>query len=73
MKGKEKGNPSTGSDDRANTKLPVTGEVGSEGGSFADPTYQVTEFEGDLGRTAGAVEPDTNDGDTADVVKHPND
>jgi hypothetical protein len=73
MKGKEKGNPSTGSDDRANTKLPVTGEVGSEGGSFADPTYQVTELEGDLGRTAGAVEPDTSDVDTADVVKHPND
>ena len=55
--------------------MPVTGEVGSEGGSYADPTYQVTEFEGDLGRTAQAVEPDTDaaDAQTTDVIKHPND
>jgi len=73
MKGKERGNPATGTDDRADKKLPVTGEVGSEGGSFADPTYQVTEFEGDLGRTAQAVEPQTVDDETTDVSKHQND
>jgi hypothetical protein len=30
--------------DRADTSLPVTAEVGSEGGSFADPTMQVATF-----------------------------
>jgi hypothetical protein len=73
MKGKERGNPATGTDDRADKKLPVTGEVGSEGGSFADATYQVSEFEGDLGRTSDAIEPDTTDTQAADVIKHPND
>lgn len=71
--GKEGGNPTTGTDDRADKKLPVTGEVGSEGGSYADATYQVTEFDGDLGRTAQAVEPDGADTQTRDVIKHPND
>jgi hypothetical protein len=33
-------------DDRADTKLPVTAEVGGEGGSFADPTLQVETFSG---------------------------
>ena len=32
-------------DDRRETTLPVTAEVGSEGGSYADPTYQVATFE----------------------------
>ncbi len=73
MKGKESGNPATGTDDRADKKLPVTGEVGSEGGSYADPTYQVTEFDGDLGRTAEAVEPETADAQTGDAIKSPND
>lgn len=73
MKGKARGNPDTGRDDRADKTLPVTGEVGSEGGSFADATYQVSEAEGDLGRTSGASEPDTTDTQAADVVKHPND
>lgn len=39
------------SDDRRENKLPVTGEVGGEGGSFADPTIQVPTFEEDLPRT----------------------
>ena len=38
------------SDDRHDRTLPVTAEVGSEGGSFADPTYQVATFGGDDAR-----------------------
>jgi hypothetical protein len=60
-----------GTDDRANTKLPVTGEVGSEGGSFADPTLQIAPFEGDLGREAQAVEPEQVETDAEDVMKQP--
>ena len=60
-----------GTDDRANTKLPVTGEVGSEGGSFADPTLQIAPFEGDLGREAQAVEPEQVESDADDVMKQP--
>lgn len=41
----------SGTDSRTAPKLPVTGEVGSEGGSFADPTIQVATFEGDVART----------------------
>ena len=73
MPGKNGGNPRTGTDDRADKKLPVTGEVGSEGGSFADPTYQVSELEGDLGRTAQATEPEDVASGPDDVLKHPND
>jgi hypothetical protein len=40
-------------DDRREETLPVTAEVGSEGGSFADPTHQVSTFEGDIERTTG--------------------
>lgn len=58
-------------DDRADKKLPVTGEVGSEGGSYADPTTQVAEFEGEVGRTAQAVEPETTDAQTVDSKKYP--
>jgi hypothetical protein len=29
-------------------KLPVTGEVGGEGGSYADPTFQRATEEGDI-------------------------
>ena len=58
-------------DDRADKKLPVTGEVGSEGGSFADATLQIAPFEGDLGRTAAAAEPDTVTSDVDDVTKYP--
>ena len=39
------------SDDRREHELPVTGEVGAEGGSFADPTIQVPTFHDDLPRT----------------------
>lgn len=60
-------------DDRADKKLPVTGEVGSEGGSYADPTYQVSEFDGDIGETAEAVEPETADAQTVDATKWPKD
>lgn len=31
-------------DDRHDKTLPITAEVGSEGGSYADPTYQVATF-----------------------------
>lgn len=40
-------------DDRRENTLPVTSEVGSEGGSFADPTAQVPTFEGDIHRVPG--------------------
>ena len=70
-KGKESGNPNTGTDDRADRALPVTGEVGSEGGSYADPTTQVAEFTGDVGRTAEAAEPDNGDTQTGDAIKYP--
>ena len=60
-------------DDRADKKLPVTGEVGSEGGSYADPTYQVSEFDGDVGETAQAVEPESTDAQTVDSKKWPKD
>jgi hypothetical protein len=35
-----------GTDDRASRALPVTAEVGGEGGSYADPTLQVATFRG---------------------------
>src|SRR4051812_43749892 len=47
-----------GTDDRANAVLPVTAEVGGEGGSYADPTLQVPTFHGpvaDIDRPAGAA------------------
>jgi hypothetical protein len=37
-----------GTDDRANRALPVTAEVGGEGGSYADPTIQVPTFRGPI-------------------------
>jgi hypothetical protein len=43
------------SDDRREHKLPLTGEVGGEGGSSADPTMQVPTFENDLQRTDEAT------------------
>lgn len=38
--------PDTQTDDRRDRTLPVTEEVGSEGGSYADPTSQVATFGG---------------------------
>ena len=58
-------------DDRADKKLPVTGEVGSEGGSYADATMQISTFEGDIGRIAEASEPDGVESDASDVTKYP--
>lgn len=43
------------SDDRRENKLPVTSEVGAEGGSYADPTIQVPTFHDDLPRTDETV------------------
>ena len=63
----------SGTDDRADKKLPVTGEVGSEGGSYADPTYQVATFHEDLGTHAQAVEPQDEQSDGSDMKKHPDD
>lgn len=40
-------------DDRVHPHLPITAEVGSEGGSYADPTNQVASFENDVARTSG--------------------
>ena len=40
-------------DDEAD-RLPVTAEVGSEGGSYADPTTQVATERGDLPRSDGS-------------------
>jgi hypothetical protein len=57
--------------ERADKKLPVTGEVGSEGGSYADATLQISNVEGDLGREAPAVEPEKVESDADDVTKYP--
>lgn len=43
------------SDDRRENKLPVTAEVGDEGGSYADPTIQVPTFHDDIARTDKTV------------------
>lgn len=45
--------PGPGSDDSTEGRLPVTSEVGSEGGSYADPTVQVATFRGDVPRVQG--------------------
>lgn len=39
------------SDDRRDRTLPITAEVGSEGGSYADPTLQVPTFNDDIRRS----------------------
>jgi hypothetical protein len=65
------------SDDRREHKLPVTAEVGGEGGSYADPTTQVATFEGDVERTseplgdaAAATNPE-DDKRPDDIPKYP--
>jgi hypothetical protein len=62
----------SGTDDRADKKLPVTGEIGSEGGSYGDATLQISTFDGDLGRNAEAVEPENVESGAEDLIKHPN-
>jgi hypothetical protein len=44
-------------------ELPVTAEVGGEGGSFAEPTIQVPTKKGDVGRVDESLPepPDTRD------------
>lgn len=59
-------------DDRADKSLPVTGEVGSEGGSFADPTVQVPTFTENLGRVAENAEPEKVQSGADDVIRYPN-
>jgi hypothetical protein len=54
-------------DDRREPTLPVTAEVGSEGGSFADPATQVSTFEGDVTRVRGRGGPSS----TATQVTRP--
>lgn len=46
-------------DDRPAASLPVTSEVGGEGGSFADPTVQVASFQGDLRRNPSGGDSET--------------
>jgi hypothetical protein len=59
-------------DDRDDKSLPVTGEVGSEGGSYADPTVQVPTFKEDLGRIAENAEPGKVQSGPEDVIRYPN-
>jgi hypothetical protein len=47
--------PPAGTDNRVRPHLPMTAEVGGEGGSYADPTYQVATFEGDLPTSRGTA------------------
>lgn len=58
-------------DDRADKKLPVTGEVGSEGGSYADPTVQIAHVEGDLEEVAEDNEPEKVESGPEDILKYP--
>ncbi len=45
--------PGPVTDDRVDPHLPVTDEVGSEGGSYSDATDQVATFRNDVPRTDG--------------------
>ena len=71
-------------DDRTGAKLPVTAEVGGEGGSYADATHQAETFKGASGNPrvdqngvsgsngdlASAASEGEQVRDTGDVVKH---
>ena len=57
---------------RERETLPVTGEVGSEGGSYADATVQVPTFEEELGRVAENAEPEKVQTDASDILRYPN-
>ncbi len=64
-------NQRPGTDDRANITLPVTAEVGGEGGSYADPTTQVATFGRELeqeGGQGGAASASTQAIRSADVA-----
>lgn len=56
---------------RPKSKLPVTGEVGSEGGSYADSTLQVAHSEGDVEYLPEDSEPDNIESGPEDVIKYP--
>lgn len=63
----------SGTDDTRPRRLPITAEVGGEGGSYADPTQQVATFQGDV---AGSGEPgvdrvptDVLESDTAEGMR----
>lgn len=58
-------------DGAADNDLPVTGEVGSEGGSYSDATSQVATFRNDIGRAAEAVEPGKVTSGKDDVIRYP--
>ena len=59
-------------DKKAGRKVvPVTGEVGSEGGSYSDATVQNATFNGDVGRTAEASEPGKVTSGKDDVLRYP--
>ena len=73
-----------GTDDRLDKKLPVTAEVGGEGGSYADATLQAETFKGAGGNervdpklvqdadgnTAAAAAEGEQVLDTSEMVKH---
>ncbi|CAN5769808.1 hypothetical protein BH18ACI5_BH18ACI5_24800 [soil metagenome] len=58
-------------DKESREALPVTGEVGSEGGSYSDATVQVATLHGDVGRTAQASEPGEVTTGKDDVLRYP--
>jgi hypothetical protein len=58
-------------DDEGKTALPITGEVGSEGGSYSDGAVQVSTRTGDVGKTAEANEPEKVTTGKEDVLRYP--
>jgi hypothetical protein len=56
-------------DGRTHTKLPVTAEVGGEGGSFADPTMQVATFTGSEKRHSTPLDEGHQPGGDADAAR----
>jgi len=55
-------------DDRVDPHLPVTDEVGSEGGSFSDSTDQVATFRNDVPRSDGVGGPGSS---AAQAIRSP--
>jgi len=58
-------------DDEGKTGLPITGEVGSEGGSYSDAAVQVSTHTGDVGKTVEASEPGKVTSGKDDVLRYP--